>query len=279
MSDEEKIRFEDNPEFNRWLEENYWVAIEQYEYPSSRVLYTMNLDDYLKALERYNENPKVEPSRIEDHFPMPIAYYFYQTNNNFQNYHHRLDLLKSCWESIIFFIYGLVVGEARHRKIDLRSIGITNYDKLLSNKLFNKLIITENVLDFVTKKGIEFSCVEIIPMETLGLIKKLNQERNGFAHSSAKTTAQQKELFNILYPQLEIVLGQLIKLEEVEVFRYHEAETPLYPRCEIFNGYSLEGRKVLIPLRKENYIEILEYFNGESIFAKIKNTFESNRHI
>lgn len=270
MSDEEKSELEANPEFNQWLEDNYSVAIEQYKYPSSKVLYTMSADDYLKALERFNSDPKIEPSRIEDNFPTPIAYYFYQANNNYQNDHHRLDLLKSCWESIIFFIYGLVIGEARHRKIDLLSIGITKYDKLLSNKLFNKITITQNILDYTTKKGIEFGCSEIIPVETLSLILKLNQERNGFEHASAKTSTQQKELFQVLYPQLELVLKQLVKLEEVSVFRYHEAISQLFPRCEMFNGYSLDGWKDNITLRKENYFEIVDYFDAKAIFAKIK---------
>jgi len=119
------------------------------------------------------------------------------------------------------------------------------------------------------KSGIEFGCKEIIPVSTISLIRKLNQERNGFAHAFAKTVAQQKALYQELYPQLELVLRQLIKLEGVLVFRYHDAETPLYPRCEIFNGSSLEGRKEIISIRKDNYIEILEHFNSDSVYALV----------
>jgi len=268
MSEGKKTEFSDNPDFNRWLEENYSVEIEEYEFPSSDVLYMMSYEKYKVALARYAADPKIKLSRIEDKFPTPIAYYFYQSNNNYQNDHHRLDLLKSCWESIVFFVYGLVVGEARHRKLDLKSLGI-KWDKYWSAKLFDKLTIVENILDYATKSGIKFGCSSIIPISTLSLIKKLNQERNGFEHASAKTSAQQKALCNELYPQLELVLKQLIKLEEVVVFRYHDAETPLYPRCEIFNGCSLDGKKEIIILRKENYIEILDHFTSDSIYAKV----------
>lgn len=150
MSDEIKIGLGDNPDFNRWLIENYYVEIEEYEFPSSEVLYMMSKEKYAEALARYNADPKVSLSRIEEGFPTPIAYYFFQANNNYQNDHHRLDLLKSCWESIIFLLFGLVVGEARHRKLDLKAVGI-KWDTYWSNRLFDKITITENILDHASK--------------------------------------------------------------------------------------------------------------------------------
>lgn len=266
MSEEIIIKYSDNPDFNDWLVENYLVEIEEYEFPSSEVLYRMSHEKYAEALARYIADPKVRMSRIEEKFPNPIAYYFHQATSNYQNDHHRLDLLKSCWESIVFFLYGLVVGEARHRKINLKSLGI-KWDKYWSDKLSDKLTIIENILDYTTKSGVAFGCSDIIPIATLGLIKKLNQERNGFEHASAKTTVQQQELYNELYPQLELVLRQLIKLDDVIVFRYHEAETPLYPRCEILNGCDLNGKKEIISIQKDNYMEIIDYFNSNSIYA------------
>ncbi|MFH1527056.1 MAG: hypothetical protein ABIG69_10465 [Bacteroidota bacterium] len=270
MSDEKKTEITDNPNFNKWLEENYSVEIEEYEFPSSDVLYQMRYESYLEALERYARDPKIELSRIEEKFPSPIAYYFYQAENNYQNDHHRLDLLKSCWESIVFVLFGLVVGEARHRELPLKELGI-KWKTYLSDRLFDKLTIIENIVDYATKSGIAFYCARIVSIETLTLIKRLNQERNGFAHASARTAAQQKALYVDLYPQLETVLKQLIKLEDVTLFRYHEAETPLYPRCEVFKGASMDGCKEIVAIRKENYVVVLDYFDQRSIFAKISN--------
>lgn len=268
MSEEKKITLTDNPDFNKWLEENYSVEIEEYEFPSSGVLYQMSYDSYLEALARYEKDPKIELSRIEENFPSPISYYFYQAENNYQNDHHRLDLLKSCWESVVFVLFGLIVGEARHRGLPLKELGI-RWDTYWSDRLFDKLTIIENVLDYTTKSGISFNCASIVHIETLSLIKKLNQERNGFSHASARTSAQQKALYAELFPQLEIVLKQLIRLEQVTLFRYHEAETPLYPRCEVFKGSSMDGRKEIIPIQKENYVVILDSFNPRSIFAQV----------
>ena len=268
MSNEKRAILTDNPDFNKWLEENYSVEIEEYEFPSSEVLYQMSYESYLEALARYEKDPKIEMSRIEENFPSPIAYYFYQAENNYQNDHHRLDLLKSCWEATVYILFGIVVAEARHRELPLKELGI-QWKTYWSDRLYDKLTIIENIIDYATKSGILLNCTHIVSIDTLTLIKKLNQERNGFAHASARTAAQQKALYAELYPQLEMVLKQLIKLEEVIFFRYHEAETPLYPRCEIFRGTSMDGRKEIIPIQKDNYVNILDHFNQQLIFAKI----------
>jgi hypothetical protein len=270
MSEDTKIEFIDNPDFNRWLEENYQVRIEEYEYPASEVLYNTNYEDYVEALNRYIADPRIELSRIEEKFPLPIAYYFYQANNNYQNDHHRLDLLKSCWESIVFLLFGLVVAEARHKKLPIKEIGIA-WKTFWSDKLFDKLTIIENIIDFTSKNGISFECSTIVPVATLTIIKTLNQERNGFAHSAARTALQQQQLYQTLCPLLENVLKQLIGLENVTILRYYSSETPLIPRCEIFNGNSIEGRKEGVILKRESYIEILDHWNANAIFARINN--------
>lgn len=269
MEEKPKIEFIDNPDFNQWLQENYPVEIEQYELNSGEVLYNLKYDWYVEALERFNNDTQFVLKRIIDNFPTPIAYYIDQAENNYQNDHHRLDLLKSCWEAIIFFIYGLVVAEARHKQVPFKILGLTKYDTFRSDKVHTKLLIVENILDYVLKNGFHFESAKIIPISTLSDIRKLNQERNGFEHASARNAQQQKNLYNELFPLVTTVLNSLIGLEEVKLFRYYSSEMPLFPRCEIFNGSSLTGKKDIIILNKENYIDIMEHFNNSSIFAQI----------
>jgi hypothetical protein len=272
MEEAVKIKFLDNPEFNDWLNDNFPVEIEEYDFHSSEVLYNQHYDGYVKALERYNQDPRIVLWRIIENFPTPIAYYIDQAENNYQNEHHRLDLLKSCWEAIIFFIYGLVVAEARHRDIPLKTIGLTNWSTFKSDRVHDKLNIVENILDYTTKNGIPFECASIIPIATLADVRKLNQERNGFEHAAAKTAMQQRELYKELFPLVRNVLNQLMGLEKVRLFRYHEAAQPLFPRCEIFNGSSLGGKKDIVTLHRDNYMEILDEFDNTTVFAQINNT-------
>jgi hypothetical protein len=269
MDKQPKIEFIDNPDFNQWLKENYPIEIELYEFNASEVLYNLKYDWYVEALERYNNDTQFVLRRIIDNFPTPIAFYIDQAENNYQNDHHRLDLLKSCWEAIIFFIYGLVVAEARHKKVPLKTLGLTKYDNFRSDKVHTKLLIVENILDYVLKNGFNFECAKIIPISILSDIRKLNQERNGFEHASARNAQQQKNLYNELFPIVTNVLNSLIGLEDVKLFRYYSSEMALFPRCEIFNGSSLTGKKDIVILNKENYIEIMEQFNNLTIFTQV----------
>ncbi|MCM5527234.1 hypothetical protein [Parasegetibacter sp. NRK P23] len=264
-----QIKFEDNPEFNLWLNENYPVSIEEFELNASEVLYNYKIDFYIQALERYNVDPQIVLSRITKNFPTPIAYYIDQAEYNYQNDHHRLDLLKSCWEAIIFFIFGLVVAEANYRKVPFKNLGLVKYETFCSDKVFDKLNIVENILDYILKNGFAFECSKLIQISTLTDIRKLNQERNGFTHASAKTAQQQRKLYSELYPIVSSILNQLIGFEKIKLFRYYEAPMPLLPRCEIYNGSALGGKKENIILQKDNYIEIMEDFNNSKIYAQI----------
>jgi hypothetical protein len=167
-------------------------------------------------------------------------------------------------------LFGLVVGEARHRALPLKSFGLNAWNKFLSDKVHDKLTIVENILDYVNTNGLTFETKNIIPINILNDIRKLNQERNGFEHASAKTSKQQEILYQELFPILSKILKELIGLERVTVFRYHNADIPLLPRCEIYNGNSLTGKKDNIVLRKDNYFEIVDHFNAKSVFAAIE---------
>lgn len=268
----DKIDFGDNLDFNQWLNENYPIDIEEFVFDASEILYKQDYDGYLSALERFNNDPKITLRRIIENFPTPIAYYIDQAQNNYQNKHHRLDLLKSSWEAVIFFIYGLVVGEARQKKLPLKSIGLIKWDTFCSDSVHVKLNIVENILDFAIKNGIEFECCKIIPISTILDIRKLNQERNGFAHAAAKTELQQDALYNELFPLVTSALNQLMGLSKVKLFRYHDSSQPLYPRCEIFNGSSLSGKKEIVTLSRDSYFDILDEFDNRTIFAQIQTT-------
>ncbi|NPD86028.1 hypothetical protein HNS38_14740 [Lentimicrobium sp. L6] len=269
---EREIGYDDNPAFNDWLDENFTVVIADYDFNASEVLYTNKYENYIEALGSFNTDPQIVIDRIFNNFPNPIAHYLYEAENNYQNDHHRLDLLKSCWEATIFLIFGLVVGEARYRNIPLKELGLTTWNKFRSDRVHDKLNIVENILNHVETTNIDFECKNIIPLETLSGIRSLNGERNGFEHASAKTSMQQKSLYNVLFPLVTRMLNQLMGLEKVQLFRYHDAVSPLIPRCEIYNGSSLSGKKDVIVLKKENYFEIIEEFNANSVFAKINNT-------
>src|SRR5690349_11753528 len=116
MSDDLRIEYTNNSEFNDEFDlENPEVKIGELEpYKASFVLYSVDYEAYLSAIEEYKQ-AKLDRQKesIYYEYPQPIAYYFHQAENGYSNENHRLQLLRSTWEAIIFTLYAIVIGEAR----------------------------------------------------------------------------------------------------------------------------------------------------------------------
>ena len=262
MSVGSPVALSDNPDFNRWLEENYPVVIEEYSFHPGDVLYKMGYDWYLEALERFITDPEIKRKRIFRKFPTIISYYFQQAIDSYANGSYEVDSISTCLEVTINFIYGLVVAEARHRRLDLSSLGI-QWETYWSNELLRRLLIIENILDYVTKSGINFFCSRIMTLNTIADLKVLNRQLKQIETSTSQ------ESYAADLESLQNMLIQLIRLEEVTVFRHKESRAALFPNCEILNGYPRELGNKIITLEKENYFEIVDDFDDNVIFAQV----------
>ena len=278
MSEEHRLGYTDHPEFNEWLDndnENS-VIITGYTFLPSETLYTMNYEQYVKSYKAYLEDDIILLDDVYANFPTPISYYLYQAQENYDNPHHRLDLLKSSWESLVFFLYGLVVGEVRHKKLPLKEFGI-DLKEYYSERLASRLTIIENILDDCKKKSYPLNCSTILSINAISKLKELNQKRNSFEHSFAATSEQQRVLYNELFSEMIAVLKLLRDLDKINLFRFHSTGDggPLLPRCDVFRGHSLDGAKKTISLIKNDLDIILSYFTPQWIFAHIedKNVF------
>ena len=274
MSEDRIIEYIDNPDFNDWVDTNDGnsVYIEGYTFNPSQTLYKMNYRQYCEALQLYLADDSLLLEEVYSSFPTPIAFYLYQAQENYDNPHHRLDLLKSTWEALVFFLYGIVIGEARHRKIPLNEIGV-NLKEYYSDRLAQKLTIIENIIDLCHKKNYTLVCSQILSIEAISQLRKLNQKRNSFEHSFAATPERQRDLYNELLPEMITALKLLRSLDKISLFRYHSTDDGgvLLPRCDIFRGHSLDGAKKTIRLTKEDFDIVLPYFNPQSIFAYIED--------
>lgn len=276
MEEEKKISYTDFPDFNEWLDndENNTVIISGFSFPPSDTLYKMNYGQYCEILEEYLADDEVLLKEVYTEFPTPIAYYLHQAEENYDSPHHRLGLLKSAWEALVFVIFGIVVSEARHRSFPLKDLGI-NLKDYYSDRLAQKLSIVENILDYCYKNSFQFRCADIISLNAISIMRELNRKRNEFAHSFEKSPEQQKELYEELKPEFFKVLKEVRDLQKVNLFRYHSNGEggALFPRCDIFNGHSLNGAKKILKINRDDYMQVIDYFNNKAIFVHIGGDF------
>jgi len=126
------MQYNDNPEFNDYLDEKYKeVQIGNFSCSASSVLFEMDKQAYIEAYNEYlAEQKEAFPERVMERFPSPIAYYLERTYYGFENNHHKLHLLRSTWESLIYILYAIAIGEIIDRRLNLSTLRIFSNAKM-----------------------------------------------------------------------------------------------------------------------------------------------------
>jgi hypothetical protein len=277
----EDLTFEEHEDFNFDLDQSENpISILGVPYRASEVLFNMQRETYRIALTDF-KNRQVEKLKeiIYYEYPLPIAFYFHQSENAYNNNYHRLQLLRSTWEAIIFTIYSLVVGEARSKNLPLRDIAQQNaqgnpdlsYNDYLSDRLAQKLLIIERILNYNQANNYALLCATIITIPTIQKIRSLNQERNEFMHVAAISEEQAAASYTALFPEVLDVLNDLRQLEFVDIMRFIQvADAVTNLRCEIFNGHGLARNIRTITVTNAQLGQLGNQLNSQNILAKFQ---------
>ncbi|NTV15641.1 MAG: hypothetical protein HGA96_17220 [Desulfobulbaceae bacterium] len=124
MSDELQFGDQRCQRFNESLDEEGEVVIANVPFPRSRILFelanTTYKDAYIEFLEREFDDLK---QVVFDYYPACVAYNYRlsERGEGADDPVRKLLHLKDTWESITFVLYSLVMGEVRHKAIDLKA--------------------------------------------------------------------------------------------------------------------------------------------------------------
>ena len=261
---------QENPEFNDWLDETYpRIEIGGFSEAPSVILFELDRQAYHDQLEDWR-NQQIEefPEIVVNEFPAPIAHYFHQTQHGYDDANHRLQLLRTTWESIIFTLYSLAVGEVLYRSVSLSGIIVAgnplSLNRLMTDRLADKLGFVEAMVDLVTDDP-SLVIADIIPAAAIDGLRQLNRERNSIQHIAAMSASEAEQKFIELMPDVFSVLYQLRELRNVSFIRYRNSETtPKDLNCRKFDGHSLA--KVNYPLQL-----------SDAQFARIGASLTANR--
>jgi hypothetical protein len=287
MSDEPRREYSDNQEFNDEFDsDNPEITIGEFlPYKASMVLYYVDYDAYLASMEDYKqqkENAKQET--VFDDYPQPIAYYYHQAQNGYSNNNHRLQLLRSTWEAIVFTLYAIVIGEARNRNFPLRGIAKLDargnpdlsFVDYFSDSLAQRLLIIERILNYGIDNNISLVSHNIIPLPVIQKIRKLNQERNGFMHTAALSEEQASLRYLELNPEVLEVLADLNELALLDILHYVTNEgSATALRCEIFKGFKLARQNKSIRITLAQLNTVINEINNQNVLAYYGGDFFS----
>lgn len=280
------MNYEDYPEFNDSLDDQYGqVKIAGFAEPASFVLYEMDEDAYRLAYEDYIEEQKSSfPNIIYNQFPAPIAYYFEQAENGYENSTQRLHLLRSSWEAVIFTLYAVVIGEVKYQSINISSVRIfnnqrirCNHSGLLNDRLGYKLEVVEKILEHDQNQlGSQLVSSEIIPIGTIDVLKSLNHERNSFSHIAALSESQAEARYEELHPTVFDLLFELKKLQNISFLQFNRTLSSMkHIRFLKFDGHTLKRHNYEKHLNDEVFNKVNPFLisdqmlveSGEDLFS------------
>lgn len=281
MSEEQEIliEYEDNLDFNQDIDESHGdIEIGRLSFKPSWVLYNLDYASYVSELVLYKSKLDEDlKDTIYDEYPLPIAYYFHQTENGYSNNSHRLQLLRSTWEAIIFVLYAVVVGEARSRCLPFRELAVPDRDRnpdlvfndYLSDRLAQKLLIIERILAYNADNGFGLSCGNLISLPVIQRIRELNRERNEFMHTAALSEEQASIRYINLFPDVFGVLKDLKDLQYIDILHYVQNEGNITSlKCELFKGYALARRHKVFSITAEQLAQLNSQINQQNILVR-----------
>jgi len=282
MAEARDIIYEANQDFNDDFDSsNQEVKIGLLSFKSSQVLYNMDYSTYMLELDAFKERVDADFKEIILYeYPLPISFYYHQAENAYNNNNHRLQLLRSTWEAIIFTLYALVVGEARSKNLPLRNIAQPKADgtpdlifnDYFSDRLGQKLLIVERILIYNQVNNSGLITANVISIPVIQKIRNLNQERNEFMHVAALSEEQAATTYTTVFPDVLDVLKDLKELEFVDVLHFIQtADAITNLRCEIFNGHGLARNIKTITISSLQLGQLGNQLNGQNILVKYQN--------
>jgi hypothetical protein len=280
---EDEITYEDliYKKFNESLDVIGEIDIAGYQFYPSYLLY--NVDNGVTYHEAYLEFKEREFEELKDaiygQYPSCIAYNFRlsEKGEGASDPVRKLLHLKDTWESIIFVLYALVLGEIRNKSINISTAqvfvsygtdglpvyGNFNNSRLINSALKTKIQCIKAIINFSKLNGLNLKC-EVIEEELLDKLLELQDIRNDISHHTAPTREEAEEELRLVIPLFQEMLMFTKFLEECKILRFESFATKC--KCEEFKGHHLN--KEFDDFDFEGKVGIVLGFGQEQLFVQ-----------
>ena len=249
------LKYEDPrlQDFNESLDVDGSVVIADIPFQRSRILYELAYESYQDA---YNDYLDDEFQRLQqvvyDSYPACIAFNFRlsEKGEGANDPIRKLMHLKDSWESIVFVLYALVMGEVRFKNVDLKGAQVFahhdtagnlvfssfNTDKIFSDAIKQKIQNIKGIVEYCKSNGLGFKC-EAIDDAFLDDLLQLQDIRNEISHHTAPTREQAEVELKQVVPLFRQMLVKTRFLENCKILRFENYATKCF--CEGFNSHAL----------------------------------------
>ncbi|APC39981.1 hypothetical protein [Clostridium estertheticum] len=285
MSENANLSYDDLEPFNAYVDEEGLIDIQGIKFKPSQILYTMDEIAYKGAYEEYKSTMFQENvSTIYSEFPSHIAVSFRKLyNGNNIAARERLDFIIDCSESIINFLFFLIISELRSRRVNINGLQYRNTDDIQNpdyKKIKSKDFFTDT---FKLKIRILQSLIESSYLENnnchskqlnsnvLDALIELNQVRNDVSHSGTMSSEQYETKFQFAYDLLNTILPDLMFLKDCKILKFikYENDNVL---CTAYEGDSSVQKTTAFKLDNHNLTNVLR-FGNDILFVRWDDLF------
>lgn len=238
--------------FNDSLDENGDIVIAGISFAPSRILFDMDAVAYEAAYSEFQEQAFDElKDVIYNSYPSCIAYNFRlsEKGEGATDPVRKLLHLKDSWEAVVFVLYALVMGEIRHKAVNLKAAqvfvsngptgpvyGNFNTGRILTDAIKTKIYVLQAVITFSKANGLGLQC-EAIEEALLDKLLELQDIRNDISHHTAPTREEAEAELMQVVPLFKEMLVFTEFLQECRILRFESFATRC--KCEEFNGHAL----------------------------------------
>ncbi|MCZ7672902.1 MAG: hypothetical protein M5U34_40175 [Chloroflexi bacterium] len=226
FAQELKRRFDDYLDSSAYIDDDGFVNIDGNLFLPSDVLLT-DEGAYQSALLDFQEREQEEFREvIIDNYPTPIAYHFYVACSEEYTLKERFQSLKDTWEALIFLLFGIIAGEYRRQSLPIRVTrnALDTKEKRLKHfcdwKLDTKLTIIEKMIELAENQGYQLAATELFPSNLIQRIRKLNDIRNEYSHTTRKSSLQEESLLSQSLVEVTDILRLADGLQNIRLLRY-----------------------------------------------------------
>lgn len=194
-------------------------------------------------------------------YPSPIALAFNAFKYGSKQSLVRLGFMRDTWEAAVSVIFTLVLSECAARNWKIAEVllrdgrannprSIRNRD-LFSDKIATRLGCIEGVLLYARVNGLPLMTMDLVPVEVVDEMRRLNDVRNGFSHEQTKSEKQAQEIIEECEGDLLDVLADLEGLQEAEFCRLHGISKNAANTLEIerLSGHVIARRILDLPVQ------------------------------
>jgi len=270
MSDELLYDDQRYQRFNESLDEERDVTIANIPFQRSRILFELAEETYKDVYKEFLELDFNDLQQIVfDYYPACIAYNYRlsERGEGADDPVRKLLYLKDTWESIVFVLYALILGEVRHKGIDLKTakyfVSIDpngnsiyasfNTPKILSDALKQKIQNIKGIILHGKANNLGFKFEEIDESLCDDLLS-LQDIRNDISHHTAPTREQAENELQQVVPIFREMLTKTRFFENCRILRFESFSSSC--RCQTFNGHYLnrEYDNPHLPEAQRNYV-------------------------